>query len=101
MTINEFIDYAKRLDPSDKTAFCNLVATGLQLTGMTLEEIAEKFDTAPGTVSRWKNGHTAPAVFARKSIIRFFLQKAERQVRGASTPIRPSVAAYLASASKR
>lgn len=72
MTINEFIDYTKQIDPSDKTAFCSLVATGLQLTGLTLEELAAKFDTAPGTVSRWKKGHTAPAVVARRSIIKFF-----------------------------
>ena len=97
MTLNEFIDVAKRLDPSDKTAFCSLVAAGLQLTGLTLEEVASKFDTAPGTVSRWKNGHTAPAVFARKSIVRFFLQKAERMARGTSAPVRASVAAFFAS----
>ena len=76
-----FVSEVDAADLRDRTMFHRLVAEGLALTGVTLEQAAEEFKTAPGTVSRWKNGHAAPAVFSRPTILRFFRQRAQRMAK--------------------
>lgn len=68
-------------DLRDAELFCSLVAKGLAVTGLTLEEVAAEFNTAPGTVSRWANRHTAPALFERKTIVEFFIHRATAKIR--------------------
>ena len=63
-----FLMEAERADLRDKQAFSRLVREGLELTGMSVRDAAELFRTAPGTVSRWANGHTAPPLIARRAI---------------------------------
>lgn len=63
-----FLDQAQRADLKDKQAFSFVVREGLALTGMSVRDAAELFRTAPGTVSRWENGHTAPPLVARNAV---------------------------------
>jgi len=65
---SKFLDKAKRADLRDKQMFSFVVREGLALTGMSVREAAELFRTAPGTVSRWENGYTAPALIAREAV---------------------------------
>jgi hypothetical protein len=65
---HRFLAEAERADLADKQAFSWIVREGLALTGLSVREAAELFRTAPGTVSRWENGHTAPAMVARLAI---------------------------------
>ena len=81
MSPNElFIKAATEASLEDRTRFRDLVSQGLDLTGMSLREAAREFKTAPGTVSRWVNGHSAPAVVAREAIIKFFRARVRRIV---------------------
>ena len=73
-----YIDVACKADPADRETFRRLVRDGRALLGMSLREAADEFRTAPGTVSRWENGHSAPAVVARQAIIRFFVARIQR-----------------------
>lgn len=63
-----FLHQAHQADLRDKQAFSFIVREGLALTGMSVRDAAELFRTAPGTVSRWENGHTAPPLVARDAI---------------------------------
>jgi DNA-binding transcriptional regulator YiaG len=63
-----FLTKAKRVDLSDKQNFSFIVREGLALTGMSVRDAAQLFRTAPGTVSRWENGHTAPPLVARNAV---------------------------------
>ncbi len=63
-----FLNQAQRTDLSDKQAFSSIVREGRALTGMSVRDAAELFRTAPGTVSRWENGHTAPPLVARDAV---------------------------------
>jgi hypothetical protein len=64
----DFLNQAKRADLRDKQMFSFIVREGLALTGMSVRDAAELFRTAPGTVSRWENGHTAPPLVARDAV---------------------------------
>lgn len=59
-----------------KEVFCALFAAWFDVSGLTLEEVAGHFSTAPGTVSRWRAGHSAPAPPARSNVIAFVRQAA-------------------------
>ena len=50
--------------------FAQELKIGLQKTGMTFRQAADLFRTAPGTVSRWANGFSAPPFVAQKAILR-------------------------------
>jgi len=63
-----FLAEAKSADLADKQTFSWIVREGLALTGMSVREAADLFRTAPGTVSRWENGHTAPPLVARRAV---------------------------------
>jgi len=63
-----FADDARTANLADKQAFGSIVRDGRALSGMSLRDAAELFRTAPGTVSRWENGHTAPPLVARRAI---------------------------------
>ena len=66
----QFLKSARNADLNDKRLFCSFLKEGLQLTRMSVRDAALVFKTAPGTVSRWENGHTAPPVIARHAVIR-------------------------------
>ena len=84
MTTHEaYLDHARSADLTDRNAFRSLVRDGLDLTGISLREAAEQLSTAPGTVSRWVNGHSAPAVVARRAIVDFFSARVRRIVKRA------------------
>lgn len=71
LVVEQFTRYlseAERADLGDKQAFSRIVREGLALTGLSVRDAAELFRTAPGTVSRWENGHTAPAMVARHAV---------------------------------
>ena len=74
----QYVAHASAADLTDKTVFSDAVREGLELTGMSLREAADTFKTAPGTVSRWENGHCAPPMVARIAIIGIFLSRARR-----------------------
>jgi hypothetical protein len=66
--LKQFLAEAKSADLRDKEMFAFVVREGLTLTGMSVRDAGELFRTAPGTVSRWENGHTAPALVARYAV---------------------------------
>ena len=63
-----FLNQAKKANLEDKQAFSFVVREGLALTGMSVRDAAKLLRTAPGTVSRWENGHTAPPLVARDAV---------------------------------
>ena len=71
----QFLKSARNADLNDKRLFCSFLKEGLQLTGMSVRDAALVFKTAPGTVSRWENGHTAPPVIARHAVIRELVER--------------------------
>ena len=73
-----FLTEAERADLRDKQAFGRIVREGLELTGMSVRDAGELFRTAPGTVSRWANGHTAPAMIARRAIRDLLMTRVSR-----------------------
>ena len=73
-----FLDEAKVADLGDKQAFSRIVREGLALTGMSVRDAAELFRTAPGTVSRWENGHTAPPLVARDAVRKLLVTRVSR-----------------------
>lgn len=66
--LTRFLANAKHADLRDKQIFSSIMHEGLALTGMSVRDAAVLFRTAPGTVSRWENGHTAPAIVARYAV---------------------------------
>jgi len=53
----------------NKEAFKDLFSFGLEFSGLSIKEAAKIFKTAPGTITRWMNGHSAPPVNVRIEII--------------------------------
>ena len=73
---NDYIIRCNNFKPSsDKAEFTYLVATGLELTTFTLRKVAGDLKTAPGTISRWSNGLTAPAPFMQPRVISYFAKQ--------------------------
>ena len=64
-----FLERAVAFDPKDRALFVELLRIGRQLSGRTLYELAQEFNTGAGTVSRWEHGHAAPPPVARTAII--------------------------------
>lgn len=73
-----FLSEAEHADLHDKQAFARLVRDGLALTGLSVRAAAELFRTAPGTVSRWENGHTAPPMVARQAVMKLLTTRVSR-----------------------
>jgi transcriptional regulator with XRE-family HTH domain len=73
-----FLDQAHQADLRDKQTFSFIVREGLALTGMSVRDAAELFRTAPGTVSRWENGHTAPPLVARDAVRNLLVTRVSR-----------------------
>lgn len=38
--------------------------------GLSIYDLAAKIESAPGTITRWANGHTAPLPIFREEILR-------------------------------
>lgn len=68
---NQFVRLASRVVSNDLRDFARWLAHGRKLGNITPDEIAERFKIAPGTVSRWENGHSSPPESECKSIIEF------------------------------
>ena len=66
-----------------RETFAHLAAEGRRLAGMSLREAAVEFRTAPGTVSRWENGHSAPPAISRREIVGFYRTRI-RKIRDAA-----------------
>ncbi len=64
-----YMELADATNVEDREAWSGLVRRGADLCGLSLREMAERFSTAPGTVSRWIHGHSVPALAARRAII--------------------------------
>jgi hypothetical protein len=62
----------------NRESFQEFLTEGLRLTGMSLRDAAKEFKTAPGTISRWVNGHSAPALIAREAIIKILSSRIKR-----------------------
>ena len=65
---SDFLNTTKTADMNKKEEFSKMVDDGLEILGIPLQEAGIMFRTAPGTVSRWKNGHTAPPLVSRIAI---------------------------------
>lgn len=62
-----------------KAQFCRDFAEKMAASGMTVQEAASAFNTAPGTITRWIYGRTAPAVYSRATIIKTLDQAIEKK----------------------
>lgn len=78
--LEQYVNDAQQVDLSDKGAFSRILGDGLGLTGMSLRDAATLFKTAPGTISRWENGHCAPPVIAREAVVRYFVTRIKRML---------------------
>jgi transcriptional regulator with XRE-family HTH domain len=79
--MNVFLSYAQRAQEGQldsRESFASFAREGRKLIGMSLRDVANQFRTAPGTVSRWENGHAAPPIIARQAIIEFFRSRVQR-----------------------
>lgn len=81
-----FLETAQKADLGDKQAFASIVREGIALLGMSVREAAVLFKTAPGTVSRWENGHTAPALVARDAVRNLLTTRINRIAAEVSRP---------------
>ena len=75
---DRYLAEAQNANLSDKKTFVRIIQTGLELAGMSLRKAAHTFRTTPGTVSRWKNGHSAPPVAARRVIVTTLVRRVQR-----------------------
>jgi hypothetical protein len=82
----QFLKEAERVDLRDKQAFGRIVRDGLALTGMSVRDAAALFHTAPGTISRWENGHTAPPLIAREKVRELLMTRVSRIERHMAVP---------------
>ena len=73
-----YVEKVKKALIEERAVFCALFAEGMFLVGLSVREAAKEFKTAPGTVSRWMNGHSAPAVVARGPILKIIALRAQR-----------------------
>jgi hypothetical protein len=64
-----FLKRAREPLAGDRESFAEQLTEGMSLLGMTPREAATIFRTAPGTVTRWVAGHSAPPMDARRDII--------------------------------
>ena len=78
MDAEQYLEAVRRLDPTDKEAFCELVRQGRLLTGATLRQVATDLRTAAGTVNRWENHLCAPPVVARGIIVKRLANQVRR-----------------------
>lgn len=76
-----YVEKSRTAPVEDREVFRNLLTEGLELTGMSLREAAREFKTAPGTISRWVNGHSAPALVARVAILKYLRSRVNRIAR--------------------
>lgn len=76
-----YIKMTRTASIEDREVFRDLLSEGLDLTGMSLRDAAREFKTSPGTVSRWVNGHSAPAGVAREAIIKYLRSRVNRIAR--------------------
>ena len=67
-----YLQDSESVDLRDKLVFAQLVKRGRNLNGMSLREVASEVGSAPGTISRWENGHCAPPLVSREAVINFF-----------------------------
>ena len=71
---NEIACYLQDVEDAnlqDKPIFISLLRRGRAITNLTLRDLAKIAGTAPGTISRWENGYSAPPLVSRKAVIDF------------------------------
>ena len=71
-----FIDYLRNIDSKEREYF----TTAIQITVsyyISDKKLARLCKTAPGTISRWANGISAPSYIARPSILRLITEQLE------------------------
>jgi hypothetical protein len=75
----QLVDFIVALDVAttrdDTIFFIPLLVYGVGLLGLNDRFVAEKCHTAPGTVSRWRNGYSKPA--SCTGVYRFLRNKAK------------------------
>lgn len=86
----QFLETAQAADLKDKQAFALMVREGIALLGMSVRDAGVLFKTAPGTVSRWENGHTAPALVARDAVRNLLTTRINRIAAAVARPA-PSI----------
>lgn len=64
----------------DKIEFSFLVDQGMRAASLSEKDVARKFGTALGTISRWRKGHTAPAMPLRKIVLEYLANELTERV---------------------
>ena len=72
--LSAFRDIVRRWDGGED-CFDQAVGQGVRLLPDGLRVLARKCRTAPGTISRWMNGHSRPPSQAQKQIVEFLRRK--------------------------
>jgi ribosome-binding protein aMBF1 (putative translation factor) len=71
----------------DASSFAQVVSTGLFELSLTQRDLADKFEVAESTISRWSKGTVLPAKLVQKQVTSFFQKKLRLiQKRSAQVP---------------
>jgi ribosome-binding protein aMBF1 (putative translation factor) len=76
MTLRTFCLAAKDWAVEDLEGFSQIVATGLDICGLSVAEVADELRISLATVLSWKTGATVPADPTRRAVVQFFSARA-------------------------
>lgn len=83
---------------SSTAKFAELVGASFQVFGTFQRELAQEFEVAVSTVSRWAKGTARPHPLLQKQIVRSLLRRAKRVT---ARPANPGFTAPIPMAAKR
>ena len=78
--VRELHEACERWRVGDNKLFAAIVNSALSVLDLTERDLAVEFKTAPGTISRWANGHSRPAKPAQRAVITAISRRAKEAV---------------------
>ncbi len=83
-TMTELAETCKNWQSGDDGAFAQIVRAYLDVTGNDLRVLADEFEAALSTVSRWANGHARPRPRTQREIVEWIGRKAVKSAKSTS-----------------
>lgn len=86
----EFERAVRSAKPEEPESFRALFATGVDLLGLQLKEVAEKFSMSPASVTRWRQGKNAPHPAFRRVVYAWLAKRAlqlRKRLENAQAPV--------------
>ncbi len=74
METEKFKEWCEKFDPIDQDAFAKITRCFIEMDIGFQNKLTHAAHTAPGTISRWANGHSAPPPVARAVIVKMILE---------------------------